>query len=264
MQNFTNHLKLHVGSLKTVDTYVNVVKNFFNSYKEFNQNNVNAFLTSFVTNDKKSYFNLAIASLNHYATFVKTEIDFPKSKKISRGNFTSLTKDEIEKEILPYFPELFRDGKKRETVFRFMLLTMMRIGEVASLKTNDIDFETMEIKVRRGKGDKDRIVFLHDSIKTEVQDMVSQSKSELAFDITKNYITYMFQVINQQLNYKKHITPHTTRHAGAKFMVENNMTVDNLQDLLGHQSLDTTKLYIKTSVDEIHEVFKKIKYKKGV
>ena len=35
MQNFTNHLKLHVGSLKTVDTYVNVVKNFFNSYKEF-------------------------------------------------------------------------------------------------------------------------------------------------------------------------------------------------------------------------------------
>jgi len=42
------------------------------------------------------------------------------------------------------------------------------------------------------------------------------------------------------------------------------MTVDNLQDLLGHQSLDTTKLYIKTSVDEIHEVFKKIKYKKGV
>ena len=264
MNNFTNYLKLHVGSLQTADRYTKYLKQFFSKYNEFNQDNVNSFLTNCITHGRKTSFNVSISSFKHYANFTKVILEFPKSKKIIRKNMSSLTKEEIEKEILPYFPELFRDSKKRETIFRFMILSMMRKGEVINLKKQDVDFDTMKISIKSGKGDKDRITFLHESIKNDMIELINQSQTNYVFNIKKEYIEYMFRIINEKLQYKKHITPHTTRRAGAKFMVEQGIRVDHLQIILGHKSLETTRLYIETDIDEIHEAYKKIKYKKGV
>lgn len=264
LNDFENYLKLHVNSFKTIGHYVGCLKKYFKEYNEFNQDNVNTYLTRYVNENKKSAFNLSLMAFKKYSDFIKTPIDFPKQKRITRKTVTSLSRDEIEKEILPYFQHMFQDYKKRMTIFRFMMLSLMRITEITTLKTEDIDFKTGRIKIKHAKGDKHRETFIHPSIKEDIYELVSNSKTELAFNISNAYITYMFIKINTELNYKKHLTPHTTRRAGAKFLRDNGIKLEQLQQILGHESLSTTGLYIISDTDEIQKSYNKIKYKKGI
>jgi len=259
---FKNYLKLHVNSEKTVKEYIGRVSHFFDKYNEFNQESINSYLTGLIDEEKKSAFNLSVASFNKYATFKKVFVEFPKYRKIQRKNYSSLTHTEIEKEIIPYFSLLFKDYEKRALIFRFMILSLMRISEIVNLKKDSIDFETGKIYVN-GKGDKNRITYIHKSIKDDLKLMVEQSTTEQAFDFNEVYIRYMFNKINDELNYKKRITPHTTRRAGARYLTDNGMNVELLKTILGHSSLDTTTLYLNYTDDEIQEEYNKIPYNKG-
>lgn len=263
MNNFRNYLKLHVNSPKTIKLYLCCILNYFNKHKEFNQENINLYLTCLVDRNKKSAFNLAISSFKKYALFTKINIEFPKQKKITRKNVTSLSRDEIENEIFPYFDILFKDAKKRKTIFRFMMLSLMRVGEIINLKKEDINFKTRQILIKHAKGDKHRITFLHSTIKEDIFELINKSKTEYAFNIKYAYFEYMFLKINTELHYKKHITPHTTRRAGGKFLRKNGVELEYLKEMYGHESLETTGKYLISDTDEIQEAYNKVKYKKG-
>jgi len=258
LNEFKNYLQLNINSKKTVKDYLGRIQYFFRRYNEFNQETVNDCLTSLV--DKKSAFNLSIASFKKYCLFKKINIEFPKQKKIAPKNISTLTRDEIEKEILPYFPHLFKDFKKRMLIFRFMMLTLMRISEVIKLNKEDIDFETGKINIKYAKGDKHRETFIHPDISEDLKNIINNERSHSAFNISRLYIEYMFRKINTYLNYKKHITPHTTRRAGAKFLYENGITLKELKEILGHESLETTIKYLNTDIDDIQKKYNKIKY----
>jgi len=263
LDEFKNYLQLNVNSKKTVKDYLGRMRHFFIRYKEFNQANVNDCLTSLV--DKKSAFNLSIASFKKYCAFKEISLKFPKQKKITRKNVASLSRDEIEKEILPYFSYLFKDYEKRILIFRFMMLTLMRISEVVNLKKEDINFETNKIAIKHAKRDKHRETFIHPDIKENLRNLLESEKGDSAFNIKKEYIEYMFRKVNNELNYKKHITPHTTRRAGTVFLRQNGLTLEELQKILGHESLETTAKYLTTNIDDIQKKYNKIKYlsKKG-
>lgn len=264
LNEYENYLKLHVGSIITAKEYVKRIKHFFSIYNEFNQANINAYLTSLIDANKKSAFNLSMASFKKYCLFKKIQIEFPKQKKITRKTLTNLTRDEIEKEIIPYFKLLFNDGDKRTLIFRFMMLTLMRISEVVVLKKDDIDFETGKISIKHAKGDKHRETFIHPEIRDDLQKVIINEEGDSAFNISISYIEYMFSKINNELGYKKHITPHTTRRAGSRFLRDSGILIEELQKILGHESLETTSLYLITDIDDIQKKYNKIKYlKKG-
>jgi integrase len=263
MNKFTDYLKLNIDSSQTINLYLIWVKNYFKTYDVFNQENVNSYLTKLVDENKKYSFNTARASLKKYSLFTKIAIEFPKQKNITRKNILSLSVEEITEEIIPYFPHLFKDYHKRITILRFMMLTLMRISEIVNLKKEDIDFDTGSIWIKHAKGDKHRKTFLHPTIKADVMKVVEESKTEYAFNITQSYIRYMFTKINNELNYKQHITPHTTRRAGGKFLRKQGIKLEDLQKMFGHESLRTTGLYLISDIEEIHEAYNKIKYNKG-
>lgn len=258
---FENYLKLHVDSNKTVKEYVKRIKHFFDSYNEFNQVNINAYLVSLIDANKKSAFNLSMASFKKYCSFKKTQIEFPKQKKITRKTLPDLTRDEIEKEIIPYFKMLFDKGvEKRILIFRFMMLTLMRISEVVKLKKEDIDFNTGKISIKHAKGDKYRETFIHPDIKNDLEKIVADSDGDSAFNTSISSIEYMFSKINNELGYKKHVTPHTTRRAGSRFLRDGGILIEELQKILGHESLETTSLYLITDINDIQKKYNKIKY----
>lgn len=264
LNEFKNYLILHTDSKRTIENYLERMKTFFKSYPKFNQENVNSYLTKLINENKNSATNLSLATFKKYALFKNIQMIFPKHRKITKKIKISLSRIEIEEEIFPYFEYLFKDYEKRKLIIRFMMLTMLRISEIVNLKKENINFENKQISILNGKGGKNRIVFLHESLIEDVKKMINQHNSPFVFNVNKGYIRYIFTQINKMLSYKKRITPHTLRHAGAKYLYTNGMPLKMLKEMLGHESLNTTDIYLDYSTEEIQKQFNKIKYKKGI
>ncbi|MHA1738164.1 MAG: tyrosine-type recombinase/integrase [Candidatus Heimdallarchaeota archaeon] len=265
LKEFKNYLKLQVNSEKTVKDYVDRMIYFFKHHNEFNQKTINEFLTHIIDEHlSASTFNVTLATFKKYAKFVKIDVEFPKQRKVSKKLRATLNRDEIEKEILPYFGCIFKDGEKRKLVVRFMMLSLMRISEVTSLKKENVNFEKNQIQVINGKGAKNRITFLHKSIADDLKKEFASTEGEFAFNINNAYIRYIFTQVHTMMNYKKKISPHTLRHAGAKYLYNNNVSLKALKEILGHESLETTDRYLDFSTEEIQEQYDKVKYKKGI
>ena len=247
----------------TAKTYFTRIKNFFSKYNEFNQENVDKFLTDLCKDGKLSANNSYMSAFKCYEGYIDAELKYNAPTRIYSKPKQSLKRDEIELEILPYFPQLFSDYKKRAFVFRFMMLTMLRISEATNLKIKDIDWDKRIINVIKGKGGKHRQMPIHKSICDALRKYCNESKSEYALDVTNKYIEYIFTKINNELGYKKHLTPHSLRHSGARFW-RKLLPIEDIQDYLGHSSLDTTKRYLGDDKEEKWKRFNKVKYKKGV
>ena len=266
MDKFKNHLKLYVSSNRTVENYLERMNNFFSKFNAFNQDNVNQYFSWIIDNNKSaSTFNASMTAFKKYAEYKEIFVKFPPSKKVERKIPTSLSIDEVEKEILPYFNMLFRDAEKRRLVFRFAMLSMLRISELINLKKEDVNLQTNSIQVRDGKGGKNRKTMLNKAIKDDFIKIMNQSPNEYALNVTPCYVRYIFTKINKTLNYKKPLTPHTLRHAGAKYLYQVcGIKQKPLKMLLGHTNLNTTDIYLDYEEDEVIDIYNnQANYKKG-
>lgn len=272
LEPFKNYLKTaeDITSSNTINNHYGNVKRFFRKYSAFNSETINAFMAGMV--DKKrseSTYNVMLCSLKHYAKFIGVE--FPvnlKQKKIDKkiivDNYASLTNKEIENNIIPYISLLFpHDHKRRTFLIRFMFQTGLRKSEIINLRKENILLDKNQVIVTNTKGKCDRIVGFQNNLKPDIIFYLEKSK-RTAFGFTLAYIDYTYQVINEQLRYKKHITPHTLRHGYAKELERNGLSLTAIQLLLGHKSPITTQKYLKTSINELMELYKKgMKYKIG-
>lgn len=266
--NFQNHLKLHVDSKNSRLQYYLRLKLFFSKYNKFNQENVNSFLANCIDNSlKPSTFNGYMIALKHYSKFLKMSIEFPEMKKINKSSdrvFISMK--ELEEELFPYFSLLFPNNyKKRKLILRFMFLTGLRISEVVNLKKENFNFSSKEIIIKNTKGKVDRKVYIHPLTNEAIKNEFSRHENiENAFNVNKEYIIYIFKKINEELSYKKHVTPHTLRHGGAKFLLSAGMPINELMLFLGHKDVKTTMIYLQANEKEVKDTyFNKIKYKIG-
>lgn len=272
LDSFKNYLKTaeKITSQNTISNHYGNVKRFFRKYSAFNPETINAFMANMV--DKKrseSTYNVMLCSLKHYAQFIGVE--FPtnlKQKKIDKkiivDNYEPLTNKEIEYNIIPYISLLFpHDHKKRIFLIRFMFQTGLRKSEIINLRKENILLSTNQVIVTNTKGKSDRIIFFHNNLKLDIIFYLEKTKKS-AFGFSLSYIDYTYQIINKQLNYKKHITPHTLRHGYAKELERNGLSLTAIQHLLGHKSPITTQKYLKTSINELMELYRKgMKYKIG-
>lgn len=260
---FQNYLIRKYPQSKTVQNYIERLNNFFTKYSEFNQTNVDKFITELALKNKLNAQKLSIYAFKQYAEYSKIQIIFNKAPRIRTKEKISLTLDEIENELLPYFHSLFQtDANLKIFIFRFMVLTMLRISEVLSLQKIDVNLTDNQINLNCGKGRKVRSVPLHSILKHDLKKHIENSKGEQLFNVNKQYIENIFEVINEKLRYKKHITPHTLRRSGAKAYYQQTKDLEGLQKILGHESIITTQVYIGSNIDDVKENFKNFKYPK--
>tara|TARA_Y100000031_G_scaffold70996_1_gene78675 strand:- start:7650 stop:8402 length:753 start_codon:yes stop_codon:yes gene_type:complete len=151
------------------------------------------------------------------------------------------------------------------TVFVGSLLSLfcgLRISEVCNLKKQDIDLEAEKVMVRGGKGDKDRIVMLPNSLKPLVEKWFRFNKESEYFLPTmynkkyhKNMLSQKFRkcLAKSQLKIKTFITKHgqqryaysfhTLRHTYATYLLEKGVDLYYVQRSLGHVDIHTTQIY---------------------
>lgn len=138
----------------------------------------------------------------------------------------------------------------------------MRIGEILSLRVKDFDFCSMFIRIREGKGNKDRITILPLKLKGELEEFFSyKNGEEYAFPSRRGgkLSSRTLQKVFERALLKcglpeKGATFHSLRHSFATHLLENGVDLRYLRDLLGHKDIKTTQIYASVTMDGIRRI----------
>jgi len=159
-----------------------------------------------------------------------------------------------------------RKSERYYLIVRLLYSTMARVSELCNIKIIDIDFERGYIRLR-GKGNKERIVPIDQKTLEIVKDYL---KNRIMYD-TEDYL--LVNTRTQKLNPRvvqadiktikekcgftdsKIITPHIFRHTGATHLRRSGMDISELQDILGHSSPNTTRIYAKNDITKLKESY---------
>lgn len=143
--------------------------------------------------------------------------------------------------------------------------TGMRVGELVKLDRDDIDFENRECIVF-GKGDKERKVYFDARTKIHLQRyLASRTDNNPALFVTllKPYkrlqisgVEVRLRQLGKKLNIPK-VHPHKFRRTLATRAIDKGMPIEQVQQLLGHQKIDTTLQYAMVNQNNVKLSHKK-------
>ncbi len=153
-------------------------------------------------------------------------------------------------------------------IIRLLYASMARVSEISSLKVLDVNLEQNLIKVR-GKGNKERYIPIDIQtsnilrIQIENRSLITADKSTFLFvnnrgtQLKPRSIQQDIQNLKNLMGYSKDkkLTPHIFRHTGATHLRQNGMDISELQDILGHSSPNTTKIYAKNDLKRLKKSY---------
>lgn len=149
---------------------------------------------------------------------------------------------------------------------RLLYSTMARVSELCDIKIRDIDFKNGYIKLK-GKGGKERIVPVDQKtlelFKEQLRNRISYSSEDYLMVNTRNkklnprVVQADIKAIKEKCGFpdSKIITPHIFRHTGATHLRRSGMDISELQDILGHSSPNTTRIYAKNDITKLKQSY---------
>lgn len=175
---------------------------------------------------------------------------------------------EIEK-ILDELEENTKEEIRDKCLFELFYATGMRVSEVSNLKIKDIDSNTNSIRVF-GKGSKERIVYFGEYTKDLLGKYLKVrnaflKKGDLEYlfinniggKLSRESIEYIINKIIMKTSVNHKISPHTLRHTFATHLLNNGADLRSVQELLGHENLNTTEIYTHISNERLREAYLK-------
>ena len=138
----------------------------------------------------------------------------------------------------------------------------LRRNELRNLRIEDIDFINRNIKVVQGKGNKDRYVDIPENLVNKLKEWIGDRNSGWLLQgkqeegrISNRHLSRIIKTIAMSSNIRKpdEIHFHTIRHSYATFLINNGASLQEVQELLGHQDISTTKIYSHLAREKIKE-----------
>ncbi len=227
-----------------------VALEFNRSPHELSVEELNAYLYRMMVHEQCSltYFKHAVFALRYWFRLFDMEekaIQMPPVKKEKKLPVV-LSKQECK--------ELFK--APRSLKHRF-LLTMaygsgLRMNEVRMLRITDIDVQRLQVRVRQGKGRKDRYVPLSVFLSKKLPLYLETCKPQTwLFEgntpgqpMGERSIQYIVNEALPKTNITKQVSMHTLRHSFATHLLEDGIDIHNIQHLPGHADLVTTMVYL--------------------
>ena len=199
-------------------------------------------------------------------------IDLPRAAK---KQVTFLHFDEIER-LLAEIPLGTESGLRDRAIIELLFSGGLRVSELCSLNRDSINLERREFMVR-GKGKKDRPIFIDKSTAECIEDYLNMRTDTLPAlflnnsanqqipstsgdfrRLTPRSIERIVQKYTRLAGITKHVTPHTMRHSFATDLLMNGADIRSVQSLLGHANISTTQIYTHITdphLKEVHEKF---------
>lgn len=174
-----------------------------------------------------------------------------------------------EQQVMALLKSIKRDswtGKRNWAMVLTMLDAMLRLTELINLELADVNLQARSIRVRHGKGEKERLVFMGRRLTRAMHDWLAVRGhfigSEFVF-VTRggerldprNVQRILERYAARAQLTDARVSPHTLRHTGATLFIRYGGDAFSLQKLLGHSSITTTQIYVHmagTALREAH------------
>ena len=188
-----------------------------------------------------------------------------KNPKVAKKLPNYLSISEIDEIILGISEETNEDIKEK-FIFELLYSTGIRVSEAVNIQITDIDTQNMTIKVL-GKGNKERLVYYGTPcqkllekylevrttfLKKEIPYLLVNQKGE---KISRESIEYIIDKIIKKSAVKHKISPHTLRHTFATHLLDNGADLKSVQEMLGHENLNTTEIYTHVSNERLRSAY---------
>lgn len=198
-------------------------------------------------------------------------VDLPKTH---RPQVTFLHFDEIQA-MLDEIDLDTETGLRDRAIIELLFSGGLRVSELCRLNRDDINLDRKEFVVR-GKGSKDRPIFIDDSAASRVRDYLCARHDSLPAlflnnssntgdpsvsgdyrRLTPRSIERIIEKYTRAAGITKHVTPHTLRHSFATDLLMNGADLRAVQSLLGHSNISTTQIYTHITDTHLKDVHKK-------
>ena len=271
---FANFLKFKKGlSANTISAYESDITQFleFTGENIINNDLIELFITSEL-NDKSDNSKIRkISSINQYIDWFNLdnkEYQIVIEKvSLKKGSYLpeTISISDVNRLIDIYDHSNYMNSRNL-TVIDFMYSTACRVSELCDVRVSDLDFEEDFVKLF-GKGSKQRIVPIGSELKINLskylkfRDELNTKEPYLFLSKNMNQLdrSAIFRIIKKSATLSDNaisVHPHTLRHSAATHMLEAGCDLRTLQELLGHTSVSTTKIYTKLTKEFLVEIFK--------
>lgn len=242
----------------TLSLYAFSVKKYFEYANEINVDNYKRFVKTLEEQGMSpATIRLRITAIERLSEFVKKPIKLKRPKFTRKLDTDNVPTEQEYDKLLEYL----KINKNKDYYFFIKILatTGARVSEFLQFKWEDIISGEVTLK---GKGNKYRRFFFQKSLQKEVSQYLRDT-GKTGLIAVGRFGPLSVRGLNQNMKnwgercgiHSKKMHPHAFRHFFAKMFLKKNKDVVQLADLLGHGSVDTTRIYLQKSYDEQKKEF---------
>lgn len=198
------------------------------------------------------------------------KIELPK---VSRKQVTFLDKSEIDR-LIKTINTSNLSGLRDKAIVELLFSSGLRVSELVALNRDHVNTKRREFSVR-GKGKKDRLVFISPAAANHIENylqkrtdrlqplFISYSRNLIKKDdgsqrrLTPRSIQRLIEKYALKAGITKHVSPHTMRHSFATDLMINGADIRSVQSMLGHSNIATTQVYTHITDKHLKDIYDK-------
>jgi integrase/recombinase XerD len=240
--NYLSHVKRFLKHVKIEDITEETVKQYFIS------------LQATIT---PSSINKHRGTLIHFFNFLKLNIHMPKFLQQKETIPEYVTEEFFEKEIVPVASTIFSKPYKILAILYFLFYTGIRKGEIDLIKREDIDLNKDIFKIYMPKSKREKYGIFTKKTKTMLEQYFKiEPEITNAFNTNGVAISQIFWKLRPYFKEIKSFSPHLFRHSYGTLCRQKGIAMEDLQDLMGHKSMNTTKIYAQSNPERLRQIYK--------
>ena len=184
-------------------------------------------------------------------------MDLIETPKIGMKLPTTLSVEDIDK-IVNAIDFSKKEAERNLAIIEALYACGLRVSELIHLQISDLYFDEGFISVK-GKGNKQRLIPIVKNTQKLIADYIANSRALLKIDanytntlflnrrgkgLTRAMIFTIVKRLVERADLQKNVSPHTFRHSFATHLLENGANLRAIQQMLGHESITTTEIYL--------------------
>lgn len=263
MKKFKDALTARGYSLKTIKAYIGHLHRYYQylherDYSEDKNKSEQYALLLLQQERSHSYVNQALSALKFYYKYVRHTED--NTSYIRPKKETKLPQVLSLQEVKTLLDAT--ENMKHKAILYITYSAGLRVGEVVRLTRSDFDIDRKLLRIRQGKGKKDRYTLLSEAALAVVLRYIEVERpakwlfpgQDANKHLTERSVQKVFEHILKNTTIQKKVSVHVLRHSFATHLLEAGIDIRYIQELLGHQSIQTTQRYTHVTTKDAKHI----------